>query len=988
MIDNPNDPDHWRALADVTGDEGFEPPDYTPDAPANPDSGWRPALNPTQRLIFDDHASVILAYGEKGCLTLDTVVYTEDGLLRLSGFEPREAQPGFNAINRRVMTGPLTSSQADAYWIEADTTAIRAVMENGMEMTGSQRHPVWTCWQMPSGTHGFGWKQFSEMYELHHQGWRFWTPFIRHSQFIGGLEFDDDLAYAIGALVGDGSLNCGAGASVGFTNQDAECITRVERGLAKIGCVLSRTAKAIQFGVIPLNRIRPLLHELNIVGTAYTKRIPDKIIASKKSAVASFLRGLFDTDGTVEKNGCVGYCTTSEALGRDVQYVLAAFGILASRRPKKSASGNPTWTITIMGRHAWAFGQEIGFEISRKQQRIRSARPSFKNPAGFRTGYYGYPDPIRGVMKGIALSSRTDARKPHPDKIHRNREWHNRHRRFHSFGSVPARAKVDGFCELYRCRHLLGDFLLSDNWLELVEFGPTNAQLADLRVPGSHSFIGNGILNHNTGKSIGVGHSDIRHLYENNNALCIVIVTYISSGSEGIWYDFESLILPAWRDGNRYPEWLDGEPHPFSGELIDSGVGLHYTPTKLDPLTKDRHIWIANRHGGWSKLMLKSIPHGTFVEDRVKGPAPSRVHVEEITNCDGPEYYVYPAIQLDRRRGISGPQQYVATCNPTGPSHWAYKQFVEASVNEDGVKNPAVSVYHVPIAENLHRLPPTYIERLNQTLKDPYDRRRLMDGEWVDRPSGEAIFREYFIPEIHSRGDSVKGLGLLPLRGHPIIIGHDPGPKNYCITFLQRLPIEFKKKEKEEDQERPFIWTAFDGLNFVGEYRTYEFVARELVRRIRYWMDHKIVGFNYKFAHVFDEAAFTQRDKRGSFDVLDIKREMSKAGMEIKAVAAPKGGDSQPQRVKLICDLFLAEAMFVSEAMWWSGIMDMLLMLISQKIKEGDYDSYQGLRPQRSPHLHPFDSLSYPIWRYHVRPGTAPKQEDESPAKVFWAGRK
>ncbi len=487
-----------------------------------------------------------------------------------------------------------------------------------------------------------------------------------------------------------------------------------------------------------------------------------------------------------------------------------------------------------------------------------------------------------------------------------------------------------------------------------------------------------------TGKSIGVGHSDVRHLYENNNALCIVIVTFISSGSEGMLYDFENLILPAWRDGNRFPEWLNGQPHPRRGELADSGIGLHYTSTKLDPLTKDRHIWIANRHGGWSKLMLKSIPHASFVEDRVKGPAPSRVHVEEITNCDGPEYYRFPAIQLDRRRGITGPQQFVATCNPTGPSHWVYKEIVEPSKLEDGSKNPAISVYHVPIAENLHRLPPTYVERLNQTLKDQYDRRRLMDGEWVDRPSGLAIFREYFMPEIHSRGDASKNLGLLPLRGYPIILGHDPGPKNYCISLLQRLPIESKDKDKDP----PFIWNAFDGLNFVGEYRTYSFVARELFRRLRYWMDHRTAGYNFKFTHVFDEAAFTQRDKRGSYDVLDMKREMAELGMPITATSAPKGADSQPQRVQLICNMFIAKALFISEAMWWSGIMDMLLLLISQKVKEGDYDAYQGLRPARSPHLHPFDSMSYPIWKYHVTPGRTPKDEPDQPGGVFWAGRK
>ena len=83
-----------------------------------------------------------------------------------------------------------------------------------------------------------------------------------------------------------------------------------------------------------------------------------------------------------------------------------------------------------------------------------------------------------------------------------------------------------------------------------------------------------------------------------------------------------------------------------------------------------------NRYGGWSKLLLMSIMYSSQVEGRVKGPAPSGVYIDEITNCDGLEYYTYPAAQLGRRRNIAGPQQFCASYNPKGPSHWVYKLFM------------------------------------------------------------------------------------------------------------------------------------------------------------------------------------------------------------------------------------------------------------------------------------------------------------------------
>lgn len=480
-----------------------------------------------------------------------------------------------------------------------------------------------------------------------------------------------------------------------------------------------------------------------------------------------------------------------------------------------------------------------------------------------------------------------------------------------------------------------------------------------------------------SGKGIICLHKLVRHCYENNDALGMIFAPTQRSGSLGVFDDLEKFVLPAWREGNQ--KWVGGKSEGY----LDRGMGLQFTPARLDSQTKDRVIKIQNRHGGNSTVMVISVPYDEAVDRRMRGLQPSFVFVDELTKMGGPEFFTYIVQQLGRRRGIEGPQQYVAACNPEGPSHWVWQLFWQQCMDADGIRDPDYQVCHLPIHDNDEHLQEGYFSGLKKIFKDPYDARRNIDGEWVDRPSGDAIFREYFIPEIHSRGDSLKNIGLLSLRGHPIIVGHDPGPKNYSITLLQRIPIESTDKDKAL-----FIWNAFDGLNFVGEYRTYSFVARELFRRLRYWMDHKTVGYNYKFAHVFDEAAFTQRDKRGSYDVLDMKREMSALGMPITATSAPKGADSQPQRVQLICNMFLAESLFISNAMWWSGITDMLMLLISQKVKDGDYDPYQGLRPARSPHLHPFDSLSYPIWKYHVQPGRLPQQEEPKAAGVFWAGRK
>ena len=152
---------------------------------------------------------------------------------------------------------------------------------------------------------------------------------------------------------------------------------------------------------------------------------------------------------------------------------------------------------------------------------------------------------------------------------------------------------------------------------------------------------------------------------------------------------------------------------------------------------------------------------------------------------------LYPAAQLGRRRGISGPQQFCASCNPQGPSHWVYKVFFEEVIDDKGNRDPNFSVYHVPIKENEKRLPEGYVKNLEMILSsDLIERRRLINGEWIDRPSGEAIFKDYFQQEMHVKGDELRGKGLKPKPGHPIIVGYDLGQVYSAVTFLQYIPTE------------------------------------------------------------------------------------------------------------------------------------------------------------------------------------------------------
>ena len=76
-----------------------------------------------------------------------------------------------------------------------------------------------------------------------------------------------------------------------------------------------------------------------------------------------------------------------------------------------------------------------------------------------------------------------------------------------------------------------------------------------------------------SGKTVVGGDIIVRHAYENDNALVQILTSSIRTGAEGIWHDLDTLVLPRWRDGNRYPPFIrhpDGTltDHPKAGEFM------------------------------------------------------------------------------------------------------------------------------------------------------------------------------------------------------------------------------------------------------------------------------------------------------------------------------------------------------------------------------------------------------------------------------------
>lgn len=128
--------------------------------------------------------------------------------------------------------------------------------------------------------------------------------------------------YVIGVLLGDGCIT--GNGKISFATMDHEIFERVNASY--------RLSKPINAGlansyVILDPKIKPDLDQLRILGTySDTKFIPTCFKYGSINDRYEILAGLMDTDGTVDVDGRVSYCTVSKQLAEDVAFVVRSLG--------------------------------------------------------------------------------------------------------------------------------------------------------------------------------------------------------------------------------------------------------------------------------------------------------------------------------------------------------------------------------------------------------------------------------------------------------------------------------------------------------------------------------------------------------------------------------------------------------------------------------------------------------------------------------------
>lgn len=321
---------------------------------------------------------------------------------------------------------------------------------------------------------------------------------FRERRYKAPAKMGDSLAQLLGYFVSEGTVTNEA--TLAVTNHDERVreITR-QSFMDLFGCEIHDHYDKRVGGVVGVRvnsvQLRKWFAELGLgYGDAYEKEVPWAVLRGKKTHIRSFLKALFEGDGTVNADRfSVEYGTRSEKLARQVHLLLLSFGVVSSLRVEQrerhpSASPDqgtkrPWYRISVFGEDYDVFRDQIGCDFKEVPSRSTDTNTNrhLIYARSLINDLMGEVRPAKGAeynlfyryAKGRGPNSRR------PSRAHLERLL--------SFAEPSATTEA--------LRSLMRPDFFYDPVRTLEQgFSP----VVDFGVPEGHEFLSNGFISHNT----------------------------------------------------------------------------------------------------------------------------------------------------------------------------------------------------------------------------------------------------------------------------------------------------------------------------------------------------------------------------------------------------------------------------------------------------------------------------------------------------------
>lgn len=294
----------------------------------------------------------------------------------------------------------------------------------------------------------------------------------------------EDLAYLFGLLIGDGCLT--RTESIIFSNIDTDILESYFRIMKQYFDVVPQKRGKYDY-IVYDKYLRKYLEMCELsIWDSHFKQIPECILVAPKDIQVSFISGLFDTDGSVEKK-VLSYCSVSEKLIKQLQIMLLQLGIISRVRYKTSKNGFSHYILRISGKDIEFFNNKIGFRCIRKRE-LSQMLCSKK---------YNSNKDVIPYQKDFVEKAYLELKNKNPyfyDPLYHVLKGNN----FLTYERLKSITALNGFDECSVAEHFKD--LLKQNYYfaEIVSVSNSMNHVYDLNVPDTNSFVSNGFVSHNT----------------------------------------------------------------------------------------------------------------------------------------------------------------------------------------------------------------------------------------------------------------------------------------------------------------------------------------------------------------------------------------------------------------------------------------------------------------------------------------------------------
>ena len=439
----------------------------------------------------------IVITGGIGCRPIDSTYYeTSSGLLNLSEIKKELDNNKDVFINTEAGFEKIVNTH-----IIGDKDTITLALSDGTEFTGSSDHLL----KVFDGNHIL----FKKLSDITDTDQILKSNKKKHE--FSNDSYSTNEAYVTGSILGDGVMSVYGSIRFGWDDSregadDIELAFKEVFPTANVRRRIKYQSNCHYRDLCITNR--QTFNKLfgHVEGSnAYNKKIPSWVFSVDDKTKWSFIAGLFDTDGSISKNGDIAICLASKNLIVQLNCLLSSIGVESHIKEKKHLYKGEYRTYHVLGvtniRSKIRFKENCPLKLKFKKDRLTSVNTDYnRNCRTTLTNLSSYMKtlPHLVVPRSVDATLKVYRRKTQEMTYETLCKYRD------TFPEWFSNSDVLSYIYEHEC-----------SFVTIKHKTYSHAIVGDIEVSGSHTYISDsGLINHNTGKSTAGLYIILRKLYE------------------------------------------------------------------------------------------------------------------------------------------------------------------------------------------------------------------------------------------------------------------------------------------------------------------------------------------------------------------------------------------------------------------------------------------------------------------------------------------